>query len=86
MKITTNSKNIDLKKDFMKLVMHKIEQNPEILAKKILKNFKDDTGLKPEIKVRMVQTTTNKANMQIEVLNGDEAYKKRVIDFLKTHK
>ena len=40
MKITTNSKNIDLKKDFMKLVMQKIEQNPEILEKKFLKILK----------------------------------------------
>lgn len=80
--MTTNFKNID----FVKIAMQKIEQNPTIVADKILKDFKDETGLKPKIKVRMVRNATNKGDMHIEVLNGDEAYKKRVIEFIKSHK
>ena len=82
MKVTTNFKNID----FVKIAMQKIEQNPTIVTDKILKDFKDETGLKPKIKVHMVRTAANKGDMRIEVLNGDEAYKKRVIDFIKSHK
>ena len=82
MKVTTNFKNIDI----VKLAMQKIEQNPSIVTDKILKDFRDETGLKPEIKVRMVRTGTDKGDMHIEVLNGDEAYKKRVVEFIKLHK
>lgn len=82
MKVTTNLKNID----FAKIVMQKIEQKPTIVTDKILKDFTDETGLKPKIKVHMVRTAANKGDMHIEVLNGDEAYKQRVIDFIKSHK
>lgn len=82
MKVTTNFKNID----FVKFAMQQIEQNPSILTDKILKDFKDETGIKPKIRVRMVRTGTDKGNMHVEVLNGDEAYKKRVIEFLNSHK
>jgi hypothetical protein len=56
----------------------------------ILRRFRDPTGIQPRVRCKansLARTggSNISSKINIEVLNGDEAYKSRVIEFIKSN-
>ena len=49
--------------------------------------YQDETGLKPEVVIKIIdmQHTNLTTKLNIGVLNGDEEYKARVTEFIKSN-
>ncbi|GEM_PF-3119347 len=97
-KVTTKFDSKKIEKDILNAAKQKMMQNPSIIenklnerAKQLALTYQDETGLKPEIVIKVVNvqrglTETNfAAQLNIRVLNGDDEYKTRVIDFIKSN-
>ena len=96
-KVTTKFDSKKIEKDMLNAAKQKMMQNPSIIenklnerAKQLALTYQDETGLKPELVIKVVNvqrglTETNFATqLNIRVLNGDDEYKTRVIDFIKS--
>ncbi len=88
-------KNIE--KNIIGAVIQQITQNPSAIekqlnekVKELLVDYHDEIEIKPEVIVRVGEAKCSgdykqiNASVNIEVLNGDEAYKNRVIEFVKS--
>lgn len=97
-KVTTKFDSKKIEKDILNAAKQKMMQNPSIIenklnerAKQLALTYQDETGLKPELVINVVNvqrglTETNFATqLNIRVLNGDDEYKTRVIDFIKSN-
>lgn len=97
-KVTTKFDSKKIEKDILNAAKQKMMQNPSIIenklnerAKQLALTYQDETGLKPEIVIKVVNvqrglTETNfVTQLNIRVLNGDDEYKTRVIDFIKSN-
>ena len=97
-KVTTKFDSKKIEKDILNAAKQKMMQNPSIIenklnerAKQLALTYQDETGLKPELVIKVVNvqrglTETNFATqLNIRVLNGDDEYKTRVIDFIRSN-
>ena len=97
-KVTTKFDSKKIEKDILNAAKQKMMQNPSIIenklnesAKQLALTYQDETGLKPELVIKVVNvqrglTETNFATqLNIRVLTGDDEYKTRVIDFIKSN-
>ena len=97
-KVTTKFDSKKIETDILNAAEQKMMQNPSIIenklnerAKQLALTYQDETGLKPELVIKVVNvqrglTETNFATqLNIRVLNGDDEYKTRVIDFIKSN-
>lgn len=82
-KITHNFNSQKFKHDLEKSIRKQIQQDPRIMENAImeqkLSRYRDPTGLKPKIKAR----PSSGKEFSISVLNGDDAFKQRVLDFFE---
>ena len=97
-KVTTKFDSKKIEKDILNAAKQKMMQNPSIIenklnerAKQLALTYQAETGLKPGLVIKVVNvqrglTETNFATqLNIRVLNGDDEYKTRVIDFIKSN-
>ncbi|MBD5400802.1 hypothetical protein HDR61_03610 [bacterium] len=97
-KVTTKFDSKKIEKDILNAAKQKIKQNPSIIenklnerAKQLALTYQDETGVKPEVVIRVVDVQEGSAEtnfdtrLNISVLNGDDEYKTRVIDFIKSN-
>ncbi len=93
-KVTTKFDSKKIEKDILNTAKQKIIQNPSIIEKKLnekarqlASTYQDETGLKPEVVIKIIdmQHTNLTTKLNIGVLNGDEEYKARVTEFIKSN-